>query len=43
MKVNIGKFPKGNTQRKIDIQIDSYDTWNMYHTFAINYIKSTIN
>jgi len=35
MKVNIGKFPKGNSQRKIGIQIDNYDTWNMYHTLAL--------
>lgn len=36
MKVNIGPFPKGHlTARRIDIQIDKYDTWNMYHTLAL--------
>ena len=35
MKVNIAKFPKGNTDRKISIHIDSYDTWNLDHTLAL--------
>lgn len=36
MKIHIGPFPKGfSTNRKIDIQIDKYDTWNMYHTLAL--------
>jgi hypothetical protein len=34
MKVNIGKFPKKGTRRKIDIQIDSHDTWSLDHTLA---------
>lgn len=34
MKVNIGNYPrKGN--RKIDIQIDGYDTWSMDNTLAL--------
>jgi hypothetical protein len=35
MKVNIAKFPKGNTDRKISVHIDSYDTWNLDHTLAL--------
>lgn len=34
MKVNIGKFPKGNSQRKITVNIDKYDTWGLDHTLA---------
>jgi hypothetical protein len=35
MKINIGKFPKGNIDRKINITIDNYDTWNLDHTLAL--------
>ena len=36
MKVNIGKFPKKSTgKRKINIQIDSHDTWNLENTLAL--------
>lgn len=36
MKVNIGKFPKKSTgKRKINIEIDNYDTWNLDHTLAL--------
>lgn len=34
MKVNIGKFLK-NTDRKIDIKIDNYDTWGLDNTLAL--------
>lgn len=34
MKVNLGKFPKGNSQRKINVQIDKFDTWSLDHTLA---------
>lgn len=33
MKINIGKFPK-NKPRRINIQIDPSDTWNMDSTLA---------
>ena len=33
MKINIGKFPKKSSgKRKINIEIDNYDTWNLDHT-----------
>lgn len=36
MKVYIGPYKnKPNKKRKIDIRIDSYDTWNMDHTLAL--------
>jgi hypothetical protein len=35
MKVNIGKFPKGNSTRKISVRIDNYDTWSLDHTLAL--------
>ena len=36
MKINIGKFPKKSTsKRKINIQIDSHDTWNLDNTLAL--------
>jgi len=34
MKVNMGRYPKAGS-RKIDVQIDSYDTWSMDHTLAL--------
>ena len=36
MKLNIGKFPKkSNGKRKINIQIEDHDTWNLDHTLAL--------
>ena len=35
MKVKINKFPKKGNRRKVEIQIDSWDTWNMDHTMAL--------
>ena len=34
MKVKIGKFPKKGNRRKIDVQIDKFDTWSLDHTLA---------
>lgn len=34
MKVNLSKYPKGNGKRRIDIQIDPFDTWSLDHTIA---------
>jgi len=41
MKIKIGKFPKNN-KRKIDIQIDGYDTWNLDHTLAMIILPALI-
>jgi hypothetical protein len=35
MKVKIGKYRKEGKERKIEIKIDSWDTWNMDHTLAL--------
>lgn len=34
MKVNLRKYPKGNNNRRIDVQIDPFDTWSLDHTLA---------
>jgi len=34
MKVDIKKFPKKGNRRKIKIQIDPWDTWNLDNTLA---------
>lgn len=34
MKIKISKWPKGAGEQKVDIQIDSWDTWNMDNTLA---------
>jgi hypothetical protein len=35
MKVKIGKFPKGNSSRKIDVEIERFDTYSVDHTLAL--------
>jgi hypothetical protein len=35
MKVSIGRYPKGDTPRRVKITIDPYDTWSMDHTLAL--------
>ena len=34
MKVNIRKYPKGNSNRKIDVKVENFDTWSLDHTLA---------
>ena len=34
MKARIGPFPKKGNRRKIDVQIDNFDTWSLDHTMA---------
>lgn len=34
MKVNIGKYPKDEGKRKIEVRIDPHDTWAMYETLS---------
>lgn len=34
MKVKINKYPRGNGYRKIDVQIDGFDTYSLDHTLA---------
>ena len=36
MKINIGKFPKkASGSRKVKIEIEDHDTWNLDHTLAL--------
>ena len=35
MKVNLGRYPSGSGQRKISVQIDSYDDWSLDHSLAL--------
>jgi hypothetical protein len=35
MKAIIGRYPKGDTPRRVKIVIDPYDTWSMDHTLAL--------
>jgi hypothetical protein len=34
MKIKIGKYPKGCGDRKIDVDIEQFDTWSLDHTLA---------
>lgn len=42
MKINIGKFYKGNSDRKININIERFDTWNLDHTLALIILPALI-
>lgn len=35
MKVNIGRYPKGDKERKISVKIDEWDSWSADHTIAL--------
>ena len=35
MKVDIGRYPKGDTPRRVKIVIDPYDTWSIENTLAL--------
>ena len=35
MKVNIGPYPDGDEERKVEIEIHPYDSWNADHTLAL--------
>lgn len=35
MKVYIGRYPKGEQERKVRVRIDKWDTWSMDHTLAL--------
>ena len=35
MKVNISKFPKGDTERRVSVEIEKFDTWSLDHTLAL--------
>lgn len=35
MKVFLGPYPDGDEERKVEIQIDQWDSWDAYHTIAM--------
>ena len=35
MKIKINKYPKGSGDRKLSIEIENFDTWNLDHTLAL--------
>ena len=35
MKTKIGKYPRRGDKRKIDVQIERFDTWSLDHTLAL--------
>jgi len=35
MKIKIGNFPSKGSRRKIDVQVDNFDTWSLDHTLAM--------
>jgi hypothetical protein len=35
MKVNIGRYPKGDKERKVRVVVEPFDTWSMDHTLAL--------
>lgn len=42
MKVNISKYPKGDLDRKVEINIDYFDTWSLDHTLAMIILPALI-
>lgn len=35
MRVFLGPYPDGDEERKVEIQIDEYDSWNCDHTLSL--------
>lgn len=42
MKVQIGKFYRNSNERKINVQIEKFDTWNLDHTLALIILPALI-
>lgn len=42
MKINIRNFNKGPTERKIDVQIDKWDTYSLDHSIALIILPALI-
>lgn len=42
MKVNIKRYPKGNIERKISVEIEKFDTWNLDNTLALIILPALI-
>lgn len=42
MKVSLGKYPKGSQKRRINVQIDGFDTWSLDHTLSLIILPALI-
>lgn len=42
MKINIGKYKKSGTTRKIDVNIEHFDTWSLDHSLALIILPALI-
>jgi len=42
MKVNIAKYRKGQSERKIDVLIENFDSWNLDNTLALIILPALI-
>lgn len=42
MKVKIGRYPKGDGARRINVEINEYDTWGLDHTLALIILPALI-
>lgn len=42
MKVNLGKFPRGNAERRISVEIENFDTWGLDNTLALIILPALI-
>lgn len=42
MKVNLRKFPKGDAERRISVEIEHFDTWGLDHTLALIILPALI-
>lgn len=42
MKVKLGPYPKGNTKRRVSVEIDNFDTWGLDHTLALIILPALI-
>lgn len=42
MKVNLGKYPKGKSKRRINVEIEEFDTWGLDYTLALVILPALI-
>lgn len=42
MKVNLSKYPKGEGKRRINIEIEPFDTWGLDHTLSLIILPALI-
>ena len=42
MKVKLGPYPNGNAKRRINVEIDKFDTWGLDHTLALIILPALI-